>query len=63
MLIHLTEVSTLFAASILYMAYDIILYLQNPSTSLPETIRLINTFSELSDYTINWSKSTLPPLI
>lgn len=43
-------------------ADDILLYLQNPSSSLPDTIRLINAFSKISDYTINWSKSTILPL-
>ena len=35
------------------------LYLQNPSTSLLQTISLRNSFSDISGYTINWSKSTI----
>lgn len=43
-------------------ADDILLYLVNPSSSLREAISLINSFSLVSDYTINWSKSTILPL-
>lgn len=43
-------------------ADDILLFIQNPSTSLPEVLRLINQFSKISDYTINWSKSEILPL-
>lgn len=43
-------------------ADDLLLHLQNPETSLKETFSVINNFSTLSNYTINWSKSTLLPL-
>lgn len=40
-------------------ADDILLFLENPQISLNETIRLIDTFSEISDYSINWQKSSI----
>lgn len=40
-------------------AGDILLYLQNPYTSLRETFTLINSLSRISNYTINWNKSTI----
>ncbi|KAJ0032063.1 hypothetical protein NQD34_002144 [Periophthalmus magnuspinnatus] len=43
-------------------ADDILLYLQKPQQSLHETFKIINTFSSISDYTINWNKSTILPL-
>ena len=43
-------------------ADDILLYLQDPQTSVKEVCNLISTFSRLSDYTINWSKSIILPL-
>lgn len=43
-------------------ADDILLYLQDPSNPLEEAIKLISSFSELSDYAINWTKSTTLPI-
>lgn len=43
-------------------ADDILLYLQKPEKSLMEVINVINDFSKISDYTINWSKSIILPL-
>ena len=43
-------------------ADDILLYLQSPQKSLQETLKIINCFSSISDYTINWNKSTVLPL-
>lgn len=43
-------------------ADDILLFLQNPKTSLTEIIKLINEYSIISDYSINWTKSTILPL-
>ena len=39
-------------------ADDVLLFLRNTHSSLSETITLIDHFSGLSDYTINWTKST-----
>lgn len=35
-------------------ADDILLFLQDPLISLQETIKVINSFANISDYTINW---------
>uniref|UniRef100_A0A3Q1CLT5 Reverse transcriptase domain-containing protein n=1 Tax=Amphiprion ocellaris TaxID=80972 RepID=A0A3Q1CLT5_AMPOC len=43
-------------------ADDILLYLQEPKTSVKEVFNLITTFSRLSDYSVNWSKSIILPL-
>lgn len=43
-------------------ADDLLLCLQDLHTSLEETFKIINTFSKISDYTINWNKSTILPL-
>ena len=43
-------------------ADDILLFLQNPITSITETIQTIETYSKISEYSINWSKSTILPL-
>lgn len=43
-------------------ADDILLYLQNPHQSLRETFKIISTFSSISNYSINWNKSTILPL-
>ena len=43
-------------------AEDILLFLQNPITSITETIQTIETYSKISEYSINWSKSTILPL-
>ena len=43
-------------------ADDVLLFLQNSQTSLTHTITLINKFSALSDYSINWSKTTVLPI-
>lgn len=43
-------------------ADDILLFLQNPHTSLQETIKLIKEYSKISDYSINWLKSSILPL-
>lgn len=40
-------------------ADDILLYLQDPPSSLQETIKLIDSFSNISEYSINWSKSAI----
>ena len=40
-------------------ADDILLFLQNPNNSVKELIKIINTYSNISDYTINWNKSTI----
>lgn len=42
---------------------SILLYLQDPLSSLKETCNLINTFSKISNCTINWTKSTILPLL
>lgn len=44
-------------------ADDILLYLQTPQQSLQETFKIINTYSSISDYSINWNKSTILPLL
>ena len=43
-------------------ADDILLYLQQPYTSLTETISLIKTYSHISDYSINLHKSVILPV-
>lgn len=43
-------------------ADDILMFLQNLSTSLQETIKLIDTFSKISNYSIYWTKSTILPI-
>lgn len=43
-------------------ADDLLLHLQNPYPSLQKSLSVINSFSTLSNYTINWTKSTLLPL-
>uniref|UniRef100_A0A8C5HQA3 Reverse transcriptase domain-containing protein n=1 Tax=Gouania willdenowi TaxID=441366 RepID=A0A8C5HQA3_GOUWI len=43
-------------------ADDILLYLEEPQSSLEEVFNLINSFSKLSDYSINWTKSSILPL-
>ena len=43
-------------------ADDILLYMQNPQPSLLETFKLIDSFSKISDYSINWNKSSILPL-
>lgn len=43
-------------------ADDILLFLQNPYPSLLETIKLIDSFSKISQYSINWNKSSILPL-
>ncbi len=43
-------------------ANDILLFLENPHSSLPETIKLIDSFSRISNYSINWHKSSILPL-
>lgn len=40
-------------------ADDVLLALQNPQFSPFETITLIDGFSSISDYSINWAKSTV----
>ena len=41
---------------------NILLYIQSPSTSLLQTTSLINYFSDISAYPVNWSKFTILPL-
>lgn len=43
-------------------ADDVLLFLLNSETSLSETITLIDKFSSISDYSINWSKSIVLPV-
>ncbi len=45
-----------------YYADDIILYLSDLNTSLPEVLHLFNFFSTMSGYKINWDKSSLMAL-
>lgn len=44
-------------------ADDLLLYLQTPSQSLNEAFNVINKFSKVSHYKINWNKSTILPLL
>jgi len=39
-----------------------VIFIQNPKTSLSEIMKLINEYSIISDYSINWTKSTILPL-
>ncbi len=39
-----------------------LLFLQHSQTTLSEVITLINSFSRVSDYSINWLKSTVLPI-
>ncbi len=43
-------------------ADDILLFISNPSSSLPAIHNIINAYSKLSGYSINWSKSEILPL-
>jgi len=43
-------------------ADDILLFVQNPKTSLTDIMKLTNEYSIISDYSINWTKSTILPL-
>uniref|UniRef100_A0A3Q2ZER1 Reverse transcriptase domain-containing protein n=1 Tax=Kryptolebias marmoratus TaxID=37003 RepID=A0A3Q2ZER1_KRYMA len=43
-------------------ADDILLFLQNSENSISNVIELINAFSKVSDYSINWPKSTVLPI-
>ena len=43
-------------------ADDVLLFLTNAQTSLHKTIALIDNFSSLSEYSINWSKSVVLPI-
>ena len=43
-------------------ADDVLLFLQNSQTSLTHTLTLIYKFSAISDYSINWSKTTVLPI-
>uniref|UniRef100_A0A1A8UJ98 Reverse transcriptase domain-containing protein n=1 Tax=Nothobranchius furzeri TaxID=105023 RepID=A0A1A8UJ98_NOTFU len=43
-------------------ADDVLLFLQNSQSSLSQAIELINSFSRVSDYSINWLKSTVLPI-
>lgn len=45
----------------LIFADDVLLLLSNPEESLPPLFNLINKFSELSEYKINWSKCEAMP--
>uniref|UniRef100_A0A8C6NV21 Reverse transcriptase domain-containing protein n=1 Tax=Nothobranchius furzeri TaxID=105023 RepID=A0A8C6NV21_NOTFU len=46
---------------IILYADDVLLFLQNSQSSLSHAIELINSFSRVSDYSINWLKSTVLP--
>ena len=54
--------STLSEHKINLYADDILLYLEEPKTSVQEIFKLLTNFSSLSDYSINWSKSVLLPI-
>ncbi len=43
-------------------ADDVLLFLQHSQTTISEVITLINSFSRVSDYSINWLKSTVLPI-
>uniref|UniRef100_A0A673NCB7 Reverse transcriptase domain-containing protein n=1 Tax=Sinocyclocheilus rhinocerous TaxID=307959 RepID=A0A673NCB7_9TELE len=43
-------------------ADDILLFLQNPQSSLQEITKTIDSYSTISDYAINWNKSSILPL-
>ncbi len=43
-------------------ADDVLLFLQHSQTTFSEVITLINSFSRVSDYSINWLKSTVLPI-
>lgn len=43
-------------------ADDILLFIQEPPTSIQEIIKTIQSFSKISDYAINWNKSFILPL-
>ncbi|XP_051807528.1 LINE-1 retrotransposable element ORF2 protein isoform X1 [Acanthochromis polyacanthus] len=43
-------------------ADDVLLFLTKPHSSLQETISTIGKYSKLSDYSINWHKSSILPL-
>ncbi len=43
-------------------ADDVLLFLQHSQITLSDVITLINSFSRVSDYSINWLKSTVLPI-
>ena len=43
-------------------ADDVLLFLQNPTKSIHAAIKLIYISSNISDYSINWNKSTILPV-
>lgn len=43
-------------------ADDILLYITNPSSSLPSVHNLISNYSRVSGYSINWTKSEFLPM-
>ncbi len=43
-------------------AYDVLLYLSNPETSVARAAELIRSFGQLSGYKMNYSKSAAMPL-
>ncbi len=47
---------------ILLFADDILLYVDNAPTSIPQILDTFEEFGALSGYVINWSKSSLLPL-
>lgn len=47
---------------IILYARDLLLLLQDPYSSLQKCFMVIKSFSELSSYLVNWSKSTILPL-
>lgn len=47
---------------IVLYADDVLLFLTNPSTSLPELIQVVNRFSSFSGYKINFGESVALPM-
>lgn len=50
------------AHKLMLYADDIILFVSEPDRSIPTLFKIINSFSNLSGYKVNWSKSKALPL-